>query len=140
MKVKDVMHRGVAWLGPETSIKELAQRMRDEDIGSIPIGQNDRLVGMVTDRDIVCRGLAGTGDCSDLTAGDVMSKPIVYCRADEDVEDALRIMERNKIRRLPVIDENKRLCGMLTLGDISEKAGRDLTGEVMRSVAAHHPS
>jgi CBS domain-containing protein len=140
MKVKDVMHRGVAWVGPETSVKELARRMRDEDIGSIPIGQNDRLVGMVTDRDIVCRGLAGSGDCTDLTAGDVMSKPIVYCRADEDVEDALRIMERNKVRRLPVIDENKRLCGMLSIGDISEKAGRDLTGEVMRSVAAHHPS
>ena len=140
MKVKDCMHRGVAWVAPETSIKQLAQMMRDEDIGSIPIGNNDRLVGMVTDRDIVCRGVAAAGDCNDLTAGDVMSKPIVYCRADEDVEDALRIMERNKIRRLPVIDENKRLCGMLSLGDISEGAGRELTGEVMRAVASHHPS
>jgi CBS domain-containing protein len=140
MKVKDCMHRGVAWFGPETSIKELAQRMRDEDIGSIPIGENDRLIGMVTDRDIVCRGVASAGDCNGLMARDVMSKPIVYCRADEEVEDALRIMERNKIRRLPVIDENKRLCGMLSIGDISEKAGRALTGEVMRSVAAHHPS
>ena len=140
MKVKDCMHRGVAWVGPETSIRQLAQMMRDEDIGSIPIGENDRLIGMVTDRDIVCRGLAGAADCDDLMAGDVMSKPIVYCRADEDVEDALRIMEHNKIRRLPVIDENKRLCGMLSIGDISEKVGRDLTGEVMRSVAGHHPS
>jgi len=140
MKVKDVMHRGVAWVGPETSIKQLAHMMRDDDIGSIPIGENDRLIGMVTDRDIVCRGVAGGGDCNELTAGDVMSKPIVYCRADEDVEDALRIMEHNKIRRLPVIDENKRLFGMLSLGDISERAGRDLTGEVMRSVSAHHPA
>jgi len=140
MKVKDCMHRGVAWVGPETSLKQLAQMMRDEDIGCIPIGQNDRLVGMVTDRDIVCRGLASASDCNDLTAGDLMSKPIVYCRADEDVEDALRIMERNKIRRLPVIDENKRLCGILAIGDISENAGRELTGEVMRSVARHHPS
>ena len=140
MKVKDCMHRGVAWVGPETTIKQLAQMMRDEDIGSIPIGDNDRLIGMVTDRDIVCRGVANAGDCNDLTAGDVMSKPIVYCRADENVEDALRIMERNKIRRLPVIDENKRLCGMLSLGDISERAGRELTGEVMRSVSGHHPS
>jgi len=140
MKVKDCMHRGVAWVGPETSIRQLAQMMRDEDIGSIPIGENDRLIGMVTDRDIVCRGLTGPGDCDDLMAGDVMSKPIVYCRADEDVEDALRIMEHNKIRRLPVIDENKRLCGMLSIGDISERAGRDLTGEVMRSVSAHHPA
>jgi CBS domain-containing protein len=67
-----------------------------------------------------------------------MSKPIVYARADEDVEDALRIMERNQVRRLPVIDENKRLAGILSLGDISQKAGRDLMGEVMRSVAEHH--
>src|SRR5882672_10287975 len=79
-----------------------------------------------------------TADCNGLTAGDVMSKPIVYCRSDEYLEDALRIMEKNRIRRLPVIDENKRLVGMLALGDISEKVGRDLAGEVMRSVSAHH--
>src|SRR5262249_5543242 len=108
--------------------------------GSIPIGENDRLVGMVTDRDIVCRGVAGAGDCNDLTARDVMSKPIVYCRADEDVEDALRIMERNKIRRIPVIDENKRLCGMLSLGTLPEKAGPELPGEIRRSVAPTPPS
>jgi len=138
MKVKDIMHTGVAWVGPETSIFEIAQKMRDEDVGSVPVGENDRLVGMVTDRDIVCRGLAGTKDCHQLTARDVMSKPIVYARADEDIKDALHLMEKNRIRRLPVIDENKRLAGMLTLGDISEKMGRDLTGEVMRSVSSHH--
>jgi CBS domain-containing protein len=138
MKVKDVMHRGVEWVEPEAPITEIARKMRDEDIGAVPVGENDRLVGMVTDRDIVCRGLAGEKDCTELTARDVMTKPIVYARADEDVEDALHIMEKNQIRRLPVIDENKRLAGMLTLGDISEKAGRDLTAEVMRSVAAHH--
>ncbi len=138
MKVKDVMHRGVAWVEPQTPIAEIARKMRDEDIGAVPVGENDRLVGMVTDRDIVIRGLAGDKACAELVAGDVMTKPIVYARADEDVEDALHIMEKNHIRRLPVIDENKRLAGMLSLGDISEKAGRDLTAEVVRSVAAHH--
>ena len=138
MKVKEVMHRGAEWMGPETPVTEIAKKMRDSDIGSVPIGENDRLVGMVTDRDIVCRGLADGKDCSKLTARDVMSKPIVYARCDEDVEDALRIMERNQIRRLPVIDENKRLAGILSLGDISQIAGRELTGEVMRSVADHH--
>src|SRR5258707_2726805 len=138
MKVKDVMHRGVAWVEPQTPIAEIARKMRDEDIGAVPVGENDRLVGMVTDRDIVIRGLAGDKACGDLVAWDVMTKPIVYARADEDVEDALHIMEKNHIRRLPVIDENKRMAGMLSLGDISEKAGRDLTAEVMRSVAAHH--
>jgi len=138
MKVKDVMHRGVAWVEPETPIAEIARKMLDEDIGSVPVGENDRLVGMVTDRDIVTRGLARVKNCLDLVARDVMSKPIVYARADEDLDDALHIMVKNQIRRLPVIDENKRMTGILSLGDISEKAGRDLAGEVMRSVSAHH--
>ena len=138
MKVKDVMHCGVEWVEPQTPIVEIARKMRDEDIGAVPVGENDRLVGMVTDRDIVTRGLASVRNCMDLVAKDVMTKPIVYARTDEDVEDALYIMVKNQIRRLPVIDENKRMAGILSLGDISEKAGRDLAGEVMRSVSAHH--
>ena len=138
MKVKDVMHRGVEWVEPETPITEIARKMLDEDIGAVPVGENDRLVGMVTDRDIVTRGLARVKNYLDLVAKDVMSKPIVYARADEDVEDALHIMVKNQIRRLPVIDENKRLAGILSLGDITQKAGRELAGEVMRSVSAHH--
>jgi CBS domain-containing protein len=138
MKVKDVMHRGAEWVEPHTPIAEIARIMRDDDIGAVPVGADDRLVGMVTDRDIVVRGLTANRDCREVTAEDVMSKPIIYARTDEDVEDALHIMEKNHIRRLPVIDENKRLAGMLSLGDISAKAGRDLTAEVVRSVAAHH--
>jgi CBS domain-containing protein len=138
MKVKDVMHRGVTWVEPTVSIREIARRMRDDDIGSIPIGENDRLVGIVTDRDIICRGVANGTDCNALTARDVMSKPIIYCRADDDLELAIRIMEKNKIRRLPVIDKDKRLVGILALGDISEIVGQDAAGEVMRSVSAHH--
>jgi CBS domain-containing protein len=138
MKVKDVMHRGVTWVDPTTPVREIARMMRDGDIGSVPIGENDRLVGIVTDRDIICRGIADNGDCNALTARDVMSKPIIYCRADDELEHALRIMEKNKIRRLPVIDENKRLAGILALGDISEIGGQEKAGEVMRSVSAHH--
>ena len=138
MKVKDVMHRGVAWVEPRTSIREIARMMRDNDIGSVPVGDNDRLVGIVTDRDIICRGIADGADMSGLCAGDVMSKPIIYCRADDELENALRIMEKNRIRRLPVIDEYKRLAGMLALGDISEMGGEEMAGEVMRSVSAHH--
>lgn len=138
MKVKDVMHQGVAWVQPDTPIAEIAKAMRDQDIGSIPVGENDRLVGMVTDRDIVIRGLAAGGDCAQLMARDVMTKPIVYCRADEDIEDSLRVMEKNQIRRLPVIDANKRMVGILSLSDIAAKTGRDLTGEVMQSIARPH--
>jgi CBS domain-containing protein len=138
MKVKDVMHRGAAWVEPATSIQDVARMMRDNDIGSVPVGENDRLVGIVTDRDIICRGIADGADLSTMKAGDVMSKPIIYCRADDELGSAIRIMEKNKIRRLPVIDKNKRLAGMLALGDISEIGGQAAAGEVMRSVSAHH--
>ena len=138
MQVRDAMHAGVAWVGPETSINELARKMRDEDIGAIPIGENDRLIGMVTDRDIALRGLADGQDVESLTARDVMSSPIVYCRTDEDIGDAIRIMEDKAIRRLPVIDENKRMVGILSLGDIAAFASRDLSGEVVGAVAEHH--
>ena len=88
MKVKDVMHRGVDWVGPETPISELAKLMRDHDIGAIPIGENDRLIGMVTDRDIVCKGLAQDGfDAGRFTAREVMTAGIHCCREDDDIAD-----------------------------------------------------
>lgn len=139
MKVRDAMHVGVTWVEPDTSVSDLARMMRDEDIGAIPVGENDRLVGMVTDRDIVCKGLADGKDTDSLTAREVMTGPIVYCRADEDIDDAVRIMEEHEIRRLPVINEDKRMVGMLSLGDIADCASRDLTAEVTRAVADHHP-
>ena len=138
MKVRDVMHEGATWVEPGTSIGELARIMRDEDIGAIPIGENDRLIGMVTDRDIVVKGLLDGIDVASLTARDVMTGPILYCRADQEVEDAVRLMEEHEVRRLPVIDENKRMVGILALGDISSHAGRELSGEVIQAVSEHH--
>src|SRR5256714_15531685 len=79
MKVKQAMHKGVQWVGPGTSVENLAQLMREHDIGAIPIGENDRLIGMVTDRDLVCRCLAMRLDPKTTTAGDVMTKGMVFC-------------------------------------------------------------
>ena len=138
MKVREAMHQGVEWVEPGTTVEALAQRMREHDIGAIPIGENDRLVGMVTDRDIVVRGLSREADCSSLTARDVMTKGIVFCRDLEDVEDAVRIMEQKEIRRLPVLDENKRMVGMLSLGDVSHATSHEVTGEVTSAVSDHH--
>lgn len=138
MKVKDAMHSGVTWVGPETKVTELAKRMRDEDIGSIPIGENDRLVGMVTDRDIAIKGVADGRDIASLTARDVMSGPVLYCRADQDLDDAIDYMESRKVRRLPVIDADKRMVGMLSLGDVAAAAKRQATGEMAQAVSAHH--
>jgi CBS domain-containing protein len=138
MKVKEAMHQGAEWVSPSTPIAELARLMRELDIGAIPIGENDRLVGMVTDRDIVCRGLANGKDPKTLTARDVMTKGIVFCHDDEDVDDATRTMELKQVRRLPVIDKNKRMVGILSLGDISNACAQEISGELLQAVSAHH--
>jgi len=138
MKVKQAMHAGVAWVNPDTTVGELARLMREQDIGALPVGENDRLVGMVTDRDIVCRCIAAGKDPKKATARDIMTKGIIYCRDNEDLDDATRIMELRKIRRLPVIDNKKRMVGMLSLGDISHASSRELSGEVLYAVSEHH--
>jgi CBS domain-containing protein len=139
MKVKDVMHKGVEWVGPDTPITELAKLMRKHDIGAIPIGENDKLIGMVTDRDIVCNGLADDGfDARRATARDVLTRGIHCCRGDDDLAKAVEHMEKQKVRRLPVINESKRMVGILSLGDISQSAPRDLLAECVKSVSAHH--
>lgn len=138
MKVKDVMHKGVSWVQPDASLNAIAKIMKTEDIGAVPVGENDKLVGMVTDRDIICRGLGNGKKPEKLTARDVMTKGITYCRANEEVDDAIRIMESKQIRRLPVIDKDKRMVGMLSIGDISHSLSQQMTGEVMRAVSDHH--
>ena len=139
MKVKDAMHRGVDWVSPDTPVTELAKLMCDHDVGAIPIGENDRLVGMVTDRDIVCKGLAhDTFDARRATARDVMTAEIHCCREDDDLAKAVRHMEELKVRRLPVINKNKRMIGILSLGDVSHSAPVDVLSECVKRVSAHH--
>jgi CBS domain-containing protein len=138
MKVKDAMHPGCEWVSPDTKVTEIAQRMKRSDIGAVPIGENDKLIGMVTDRDICCNGVANGHDIESLTARDVMTPGIVWCQDSDDVEDAIELMERRQIRRLPVIDKNKRMIGILSLGDISHAVPQGLTAEMTRAVSAHH--
>ena len=108
------------------------------DIGAIPVAENGKLGGMVTDRDITIRCVAEGADMSKVTAKDVMTRGVVYCRDNEDVEDAVRIMEGKQIRRLPVLDEAMQMVGMVSLGDVSHALPRDITGEVTKAVSAHH--
>ena len=139
MKVKDAMHKGVDWVSPETPVTELAKLMCERDIGAIPIGENDRLIGMVTDRDIVCKGLAQGGfDAARATARDVMTPGIHCCREDDDLAKAVRHMEALKVRRLPVINKNRRMVGILSVGDVGQSAPGDLLSECVKSVSAHH--
>jgi CBS domain-containing protein len=139
MIVKDAMHKGVDWVSPDTPIAEVAKLMRAHDVGAIPIGENDRLVGMVTDRDIVCKGVADDDfDLGRATARDVMTGGIHCCREDDDLTKAVRHMETLKVRRLPVINKHKRMVGILSLGDISRSAPGDLLSEWAKNVSAHH--
>jgi CBS domain-containing protein len=138
MKVKSSMHKGAQWSSPDTPVKALAKTMLEKDIGAIPIGENDRLVGMVTDRDITLRAVANGKDVSALTARDVMTKGIVWCRDSDDVSHAANLMQSKQIRRLPVIDKNKRMVGILSLGDVSHAATERTAAAVTKAVSAHH--
>jgi CBS domain-containing protein len=139
MKVKDAMHKGVDWVSPDTPVTELAKLMCEHDIGAIPIGENDRLIGMVTDRDIVCKGLAQQNfDASRSTAREVMTPGIHCCRDDDDLAKAVRHMEMLQIRRLPVINKSRRMVWMLSIGDVSHAAPGDLLFEYVKSVSEHH--
>ena len=139
MKVKEVMHKGVDWVSPTTPVTELAKLMRARDVGCIPIGEDDRLIGMVTDRDIVCQGLADDNfDARRATARDVMTDGIHCCREDDDLAKAMHHMEKLRVRRLPVINKSKRMVGIVSLGDVSHSASGDLLSECVKSVSAHH--
>jgi CBS domain-containing protein len=139
MKVSEAMHANVDWVTHDTPVVEIARIMATDDVGAVPVGKDDRLVGMVTDRDIVLRLVAEKRDPATTMAEQVMTPDIVYCRAAESVEDAIYLMEQKKIRRLPVIDDNKRLVGMLSIGDVSHSMSRELTGELVHAVSGHHP-
>ena len=139
MKVKDAMHKGVQWVGPDTPVSEVAKLMREHDIGAIPVGENDKLIVMVTDRDIVCNGLAQDNfDPRVATAREVMTSGIHCCSEHDDLAKAVRHMETLHVRRLPVINNSKRMVGILSLGDVSHSAINELVSEYVKSVAAHH--
>ena len=127
MLVRDIMTRDVRLLAPHDTLREAAQRMRDDNIGSLPVADGDRLVGYVTDRDLVVRGLA-EGFSGDTHVHDVMSDQVLYCFEDEDVNDVAANMAQNQVRRLPVLSREKRLVGIVALGDIATK-GSDASAE-----------
>ncbi len=138
MKVKEAMHKGVKWVSPDTPLSTLASMMRQYDIGTLPVGENDRLIGMVTDRDIAVRSLPDGKDVSKLTARDVMTSDVIYCRDTDEVSEAAHTMESKRVRRLPVLDGKKRMIGMLSLGDISHAASQRTATELLKAVSAHH--
>ena len=122
MKVNEVMSRNVHIASPDQSIREAAKAMYELDAGSLPVGENDRLVGMLTDRDIAIRGVAA-GKGPDTRVGDIMSTDVKYCYEDEDTDHVAHNMGDQQIRRLPVLNRDKRLIGIISLGDLAFREG-----------------
>ena len=138
MKVKDVMTANPACCISETALQEVAQMMIDHDCGEIPVVENKetkRPIGVITDRDIVCRAFAKGLNPLDLTVADCMTTPCVTVTPEMSVEECSRILEENKIRRVPVVDADGSCCGIVALADIALHARRNVAAEVVKEVS-----
>jgi len=136
MRVSEVMTRGAECISPDASLQEAAGRMNALNVGSLPVCDNDRLAGMITDRDVTVRATAGACDPCSTRVRDVMTTGIVYCFEDQDVSEAGRLMEENQIRRLAVLNRDKRLVGIVSLGDLAVKTGdKGLSGKTLEQVS-----
>jgi CBS domain-containing protein len=134
MKISDVMTPNPKTVKPTDDLQVAARIMRDEDAGSVPVVEEGRVVGMVTDRDIVIRAVAdGDFDCS---VEDICSDDVVCVRADQSTAEAAELMSEHQIRRLPVVDSDDRLMGIVSIGDIAVKEGRDArSGETLEQIS-----
>ena len=134
MLVGDIMTRDVQLLSPSDTIQQAARVMRDENIGSLPVGAGDRLVGYVTDRDLVIRALA-EGRTPDLPIENVMTDQVLYCFEDDEIEDVAANMGYNQVRRLPVLSRDKRLVGIVALGDLATKSSDESAEGALEGVS-----
>jgi CBS domain-containing protein len=119
------MSRDVRIANAAETLQEAAEVMADEGVGALPVGDEGRLVGLITERDIVCRAVALGRAPADTPVREVMSEEVLYCFEDEDVDETARHMDELKIRRMPVLDRRKRLVGVVALADIRQRASRD---------------
>jgi CBS domain-containing protein len=134
MRVSDAMTRDVRVASPGQPIREVAKLMDEIDAGSVPVGENDRLIGMITDRDIAVRAVAA-GKGPDTPVREVMSSDVKYCYEDEDLDHVAKNMADIKVRRLPVVSREKRLVGIVSLGDLARKDGGKSAGKTVRAVS-----
>ena len=135
MIVRDVMTVAVKMVRPDTAISDVAKLMRDQDIGAVPVVENEKLIGMVTDRDIVVRAVAEARTPNRTTARSVMSERMLYCFADQNIEEVLDNMGDQQVRRLAVVDRDKRLVGVVSIGDLSMNAQPDRAGQSLSQIS-----
>jgi CBS domain-containing protein len=134
MRVSEAMTRDVKICTPGQTIREVARTMAEIEAGSMPVGENDRLIGMITDRDIAIRAVA-QGKGPDTPVREVMSEHIHYCYDDEDLDHVAQNMGDIRVRRLPVVNREKRLVGILSLGDVARTEGGEIAGDAVAAVS-----
>jgi CBS domain-containing protein len=136
VKLRDVMTPGVEVIYPEDTLANAAGRMKDLKVGSLPVCDGERLVGVITDRDITVRSTAEWGDPATTTVREAMTPAVLYCFEDDEIEAAAQLMEDEQIRRLPILDRDKRLVGIVSLGDLAIYTGDELlAGEILEAVS-----
>jgi len=133
--VREAMTSKLCSIDTDKTVAYAAKMMRDEDVGIAPIVEGDRLVGVLTDRDIAVRVVAEGGDSEQTKVTDVMSRDLVTLDPDQDLDEALRLMARHQVRRLPVVEEDGRLVGVVAQADVAEHAGNQQTGEVVEQIS-----
>ena len=139
-KVRDVMHEGCECIGEKQSLMDAARKMQQLDVGVLPIcGEDDRLKGMLTDRDIVVKALAKGDDPSATMVGSLAQGKPLTVMADASIDQALEMMREHAVKRLPVLDDNKRLCGMITEADIASAVSAQKTGQLVGAIASEQP-
>jgi CBS domain-containing protein len=134
MKVSEAMTRDVRVANPDQSIREAAQLMVDLDAGALPVGAEDRLIGMITDRDIAIRGVA-KGRTPDTPVRDVMTADVKYCFEDEEIENVARNMAEIQVRRLPVVNRDKRLVGIIAIADLAANEDLEVVGAAVSGIS-----
>jgi CBS domain-containing protein len=136
MQLREVMTPNVEVIGSNIRLKDAAAKMKELDVGLMPVCDGERLRGLLTDRDITVRATAEGRDPSKTKVSEIMSADIVFCFEDQEIEEAISLMEVKQIRRVPILDRDKRLVGIVSLGDIAVRAGdQKLTGETLREVS-----
>ena len=134
MRVSDAMTAAVRIANPRQTIADAAKMMAEIDAGALPVGDGDRLVGMLTDRDIAIRAVA-EGKGPQTPVQEIMSKEVLYCFADQDLDDVVQNMADTKVRRMPVLNREKRMVGILSLGDVALVDDPDVTGEALSEIS-----
>lgn len=135
MKLREIMTSNVEVIHPDDTLQIAAEKMRDRDIGFLPVCDGDRLTGVLTDRDLITRALADGMDSKAMLGRDLVTSPAIYCFEDQSVDEAAKLMHDNQIRRLVILSRDKRMVGVVSLGDLAMSADDKLSGEVLQSVS-----